>query len=205
MIVSYVDQRPAVEWSATVSTSGDVLTINGTAMDFSDMADGDRYPAAALDQTVFAADVTKADGEITATLFRPVDRDGVPLTGVGKTISITIDNGNIQRAADIAAAALAEARAQMRLSPTQLIIGLVSEGWITQAEGDAWTSGGPLPAAALGVIASLPTDALKFAAKTRMLKMTTVDRTDPLVAALAAAVSKTDAEIDTFFATYAAV
>lgn len=117
----------------------------------------------------------------------------------------TVDLGQMITAEQRAANALAATRAAMRLSPTQLIIGLVFEGWITQAEGDDWIAGGPLPAAAIGLIATMPTDVLKFAAKTRMLKMTTVDRTDPLVAALAAVVSKTDAEIDTFFATYSAV
>jgi hypothetical protein len=40
----------------------------------------------------------------------------------------------------------------------QLLIGLVAEGWITEAEGDAWLIG-TIPAAASALVASLPAGA----------------------------------------------
>jgi hypothetical protein len=79
----------------------------------------------------------------------------------------------------------------------------VAEGWITEAEGDAWLSG-TIPAAASALVASLP-EAQRFAARASIIRPSVILRADPLVAALAAAESKTSAELDTFFITYAQV
>lgn len=89
------------------------------------------------------------------------------------------------------------------LSFAQLMIGLVTEGWITEAEGEGWLVG-TLPAAVLTVIGTLPLNQ-QFAAKARASRPSDVERADPLVAELAAAEGKTPEEIDTFFTTYAAV
>lgn len=91
----------------------------------------------------------------------------------------------------------------MRLSFAQLIIGLVAEAWITEADGEGWLTG-TLPAAVTAVIDSLP-EGQRFAAKARALRPSEVLRADPLVAAMGAAAGKTEAEIDTFFRTYAQV
>ena len=89
------------------------------------------------------------------------------------------------------------------LSFAQLMIGLVTEGWITEAEGEGWLVG-TLPAPVLTVIGTLPVNQ-RFAAKARASRPSDVERADPLVAALATAEGKTSAEIDAFFTTYAAV
>ena len=89
------------------------------------------------------------------------------------------------------------------LSFAQLLIGLVSEGWITEAEGGGWLVG-TLPAPVLAVIATLPAGQ-QFAAKARAIRPSAVVRADPLVAALAAAEGKTSAEIDAFFITFSGV
>jgi hypothetical protein len=89
------------------------------------------------------------------------------------------------------------------ISFAQLMIGLVSEGWITTAEGEAWLTG-TLPAPVLALIGTLPTGQ-QFAAKARALRPTLVERTDPLVSALGAAQGKTPEQLDTFFRTYAAI
>jgi hypothetical protein len=98
---------------------------------------------------------------------------------------------------------LAAERAAMRLSFAQLLIGLVTEAWITEAEGEAWLIG-TLPFAVLLVIDSLPAEQ-RFAAKARALRPSEVLRNDPLVTAMGTAAGKTTAEIDTFFQTYAGV
>ena len=85
----------------------------------------------------------------------------------------------------------------------QLLIGLVAEGWVTEAEGDGWLTG-TLPPAVLAVINTLP-EQQRFAAKARALRPSEVLRADPLVAALGAASGKTEAQIDAFFTTYAGV
>lgn len=94
-----------------------------------------------------------------------------------------------------------EQRQGMRLSFAQLLIGLVTEGWITEAEGEAWLAG-TLPAAVLALIDTLPA-AQQFAAKARAARPSVVVRSDPLVTDLGAAQGKTAAELDAFFTTYA--
>ena len=89
------------------------------------------------------------------------------------------------------------------LSFSQLLIGLVTEGWITEADGEAWLSG-TLPAAVLSVINNLPIEQ-RFPAKARALQPSVVIRSDALVIAMGAAAGKTDEDIDSFFNTYAAV
>ena len=89
------------------------------------------------------------------------------------------------------------------MSFPQLLIGLVTEQWITEADGEAWLAG-TLPAAVLGVISSLPVQ-MRFPAKARALRPSVVIRADPLVAALAAYEGKTPEELDEFFLTYAQV
>lgn len=102
-----------------------------------------------------------------------------------------------------AAAAVVADRAAMRLSFPQLLIGLVAEGWITEAEGDAWADG-TLPAPVMGLIATLPPEQ-QFAARTRAKRPSEVLRLDPMVQALGAAQGKSDDDLDAFFRTYAAV
>lgn len=98
---------------------------------------------------------------------------------------------------------LQQARATMRLTFAQLLIGLVTEGWITEAEGEAWL-GGTLPAAVLALIATLPPNQ-QFAAKARALRPSEVLRTDSLVISMATAQGKSDIQLDAFFTTYANV
>jgi len=89
------------------------------------------------------------------------------------------------------------------LSFPQLLIGLVAEQWITEADGEAWLAG-TLPSAVLEVISSLPTE-MQFPAKVRALRPSMIVRADPLVAALAAYEGKTPEELDEFFLTYSQV
>lgn len=98
------------------------------------------------------------------------------------------------------AAGVAADRADMRLSFAQLLIGLVTEGWITEAEGDAWADG-TLPPAIMALISTLPTDQ-QFAARTRAKRPSEVLRLDPMVQGLGAAQGKSDDELDAFFRTY---
>ena len=87
------------------------------------------------------------------------------------------------------------------LSFAQLLIGLVTEEWITEAEGGGWLVG-TLPAPVLAVIGTLPANQ-QFAAKARAIRPSSIVRADPLVASLAAVEGKSSADIDAFFTTYA--
>jgi hypothetical protein len=88
----------------------------------------------------------------------------------------------------------------VKMTFAQLLIGLVAEAWITEAEGDAWLAG-TLPAPVLALISTLPPEA-RFPAKARAISPSEVIRHDPLVVMLGAAQGKTAEELDTFFATY---
>lgn len=89
------------------------------------------------------------------------------------------------------------------LSFTQLLIGLITEEWITETEGEAWLSG-TLPIGVLTLIDSLPSTQ-RFTAKARALRPSEVVRSDYLVNAMATTSGKSDGDIDNFFRTYSGV
>lgn len=90
--------------------------------------------------------------------------------------------------------------AKTKMSFSQLLFGLANEGWITEAEFDAWFAG-TLPAPVLSLIATLPTQAARLEAKSKAQRPSEVLLTDGLVQGLAAAEGK-QAEMQTFFNTY---
>lgn len=85
----------------------------------------------------------------------------------------------------------------------QLLIGLVTEQWISEFEGEQWLQG-VLPPQVTTLIESLPQNQ-QFAAKARASRPSAVLRMDPLVVQMGAAQNKTPEEIDQFFRTYAGV
>jgi hypothetical protein len=52
--------------------SGDVLTINGEAFDFSLLCDGDTLPQGAIKSEWFVGDVTREQGQLTLHLLLPI-------------------------------------------------------------------------------------------------------------------------------------
>lgn len=87
-----------------------------------------------------------------------------------------------------------------KMSFSQLLFGLANEGWITEAEFDAWFAG-TLPAPVLALIATLPTQAARLEAKSKAQRPSEVLITDDLVQGLAAAEGR-QAAMQTFFNTY---
>ena len=85
----------------------------------------------------------------------------------------------------------------------QVLIGLVTESWITEADGEGWLAG-TLPTQVTSLISTLPAGE-QFAAKARAIRPSEVLRNDPLVMALGAAQGKTVEELDDFFRTYSGV
>lgn len=59
----------------TLSRAGDVLTINGTAYDFTPLPEGALLPRAAVDCGWLASDVTRTGGQIRLTLILPHGAD----------------------------------------------------------------------------------------------------------------------------------
>lgn len=85
----------------------------------------------------------------------------------------------------------------------QLLIGLVTEQWITQYEGEAWLQG-VLPAQVTALIETLPVEQ-QFPAKARAIRPSEVLRSDPFVEMMGAAANKTPEQLDEFFRMYAGV
>lgn len=104
---------------------------------------------------------------------------------------------------------LAVERGRMELSFAQFIIGLTEQGWITEAEADAWLAGSALPAAVTAAISQIPAQAgeqkPRLRAKARALRPSTVVRTNELLALMAAQRGATGAQLDDLFRTYAAI
>ena len=90
------------------------------------------------------------------------------------------------------------------LSFAQLLIGLVTEGWLPAADARAWRDRTALPAQVQALIATLPPEQ-QFAAETRAIAPSEVLRSDPLVQMLAAAQGKSPEQLDNFFRAYARV
>lgn len=86
----------------------------------------------------------------------------------------------------------------------QLLFGLLSESWITEAEANAWLVDRALPTSVETLLATLPAEQ-QFLARARALQPTQIIRTDPLVESLGTAQGKTSEELDNFFRTYAGV
>lgn len=131
-------------------------------------------------------------------------------------IPFTADPNDVeQHGRDIYAAALEMGPAAYIAPPPQpepvpqsitfahLLIGLVTEAWITEAEGEAWLAG-VLPAQVTALISTLPVEQ-QFAAKVRAARPSEVLRMDPFVVSMGAAQGKTPEELDQFFRTYSGV
>lgn len=97
-----------------------------------------------------------------------------------------------------------EARRQrMKLTFSQLMIGLVSEQFISEAEGEAWLQG-ILPQSINDMITMLPADQ-RFATKAKASRLIEALRSDPIVWALADSKGVMPEELDQFFIKYSAV
>ena len=55
----------------TVTKQGDILTINGTEYDFTDLPDGGTLPAEAVDCEFVIGSVDRVNGELELTLLLP--------------------------------------------------------------------------------------------------------------------------------------
>jgi histidinol phosphatase-like PHP family hydrolase len=59
----------------TVTKQSDVLTINGTEYDFTDLPDGGTLPADAVDSDFVIGSVNRVNGELELTLLLPHSAD----------------------------------------------------------------------------------------------------------------------------------
>ena len=93
MIIKFNPQRRADTLS--LSKSGDVLTINGKAFDFSPLPNGATLPASAIDSPLFCGDVERVDGVLYVSLILPHGPN--PPHNVAFPVPLTITrDGNIE-------------------------------------------------------------------------------------------------------------
>ena len=69
MKLSFTPARRSDQYEASVS--GDVLTVDGEALDFGPLPDGATLPKDDVDCPWLASDVERIDGEICLTLMLP--------------------------------------------------------------------------------------------------------------------------------------
>lgn len=75
----------------TLSRSGDVLTINGEAFDFSGVLEGATLPRAAVACDWLASDVERVSGELRLTLILPHGSNAPQETLFPQPITVTAD------------------------------------------------------------------------------------------------------------------
>lgn len=76
----------------TLTASGDILTVNGDVLDFSDLPDGGEYPAEALDNPMVVGGVQRADGVIHITVILPYSNPDAPeAVRFPQSITVTTD------------------------------------------------------------------------------------------------------------------
>ena len=149
--------------------------------------------------------IRNASGTIDVEINHPV-YGWIPFTAdpedTGAAFDVTALVAEVEGAGPMPDADPTPAPQTTQITFAQLLIGLVAEGWITEAEGDAWLTGTP-PPPVLALIAQLP-QGQRFAAKARAIRPSIVLRNDPLVLALGTMQGKTPTQLDTFFNTYGA-
>lgn len=64
--------------SITLSKNGDVLTVNGDALDFSDLPEGGEYPAEAIDNEFIVGEVKRVNGKVHITVLLPYSNPNPP-------------------------------------------------------------------------------------------------------------------------------
>lgn len=77
--------------SITVIKSGDTLTINGEAFDFSAIPEGATLPKDAISSEWFAGDVSRTNGELKISLILPHGADASEAARFPQPITVTSD------------------------------------------------------------------------------------------------------------------
>ena len=91
MKISFTPARMDTQYEASVS--GDVLTIDGEALDFGPLPEGATLPKDDVDCLWLASDVERIDGEICLTLMLPHGANAPEETRFPEMV--TIDEGGV--------------------------------------------------------------------------------------------------------------
>lgn len=99
---------------------------------------------------------------------------------------------------------LSNLRSTLKLSSSQLLIGLVSESLISADDARLWRGKTSLPLPIMQSVSTLPIDQ-QFIIETKILDIIYLSRLDNLTDVIGQAFNKTPEELDTFFLTYSKV
>src|SRR5574343_150406 len=113
---------------------------------------------------------------------------------------ITSDKNGFPISVDRPKQLLSDKREYASLTFSQMLMGMVSENWLSESDGENWLSGF-LPDIIREIIDTLPEDQ-RFASKVRMTKMTKIDRLDPIMVLFGDRLKTTADEMDIFFERY---
>ena len=92
MIINLSPQRR--DDTITVIKTGDTITINGVAFDFSQLPEGATLPASAVDSEFFCGPVSRVGGELELTLLLPHGPNPSQAQAWPETITMT-DDGDV--------------------------------------------------------------------------------------------------------------
>ena len=73
MILKYSPQRR--DDTLILKKQGDILTINGTDYDFTDLLEGETLPKEAINNSFINGDVERTDGELVIPILLPIKRE----------------------------------------------------------------------------------------------------------------------------------
>lgn len=74
-----------------VHVTGDVLTLDGVALDFSQLPEGATLPRAAISSPWIAGDVQRIDGVLQVSLLLPITADASDAARFPQPITVTQD------------------------------------------------------------------------------------------------------------------
>jgi len=177
-----------------VACNGNTALIDGLFYDFGQLGEGDRLPRAAVTCPALRSDVTRQGGQVRLTLHLPLPVDAdfalrFPDPIMSDTPGLTgpaggIDWQQVVTAAASQAAALQAWRASAEMSLADFCMALVFAGILSTA--DAITAAkGDVPPSFEPVIAAMSTEQ-QVAVRIRWAAMSSVERLNPLILAVAA-------------------
>ena len=89
VILNYSPQRR--DDTLTIIKEGDILTINGTVYDFTNLLDGETLPQEAIDCEFICGDVERTNGELIIPILLPLKRGASQLAKFPDPATINTD------------------------------------------------------------------------------------------------------------------
>jgi hypothetical protein len=204
------------QFSLSLSSSGDVLTINGAVLDFAPLLDGATLPASATGSSDLVGSVSRVNGVVSVVVAlphransphsvrfpEPIDLEGAcsapgVVPWVGGLTEAQIDWTQMITAAEADAVRRASWRASRVIPKLDLVLAMASAGMISQASAIS-AAGGAVPAEFEPIVAAI-SDPPKTEVRIRWAGAQDMPRLSPFILMLQQAIGMTDAQVDALF------